>query len=73
LLIYTALTVGIPPMAQLALGLLVVAALGGAFINLRFHSNILPLPILLMIGHAAVAVTGFVLLLLSVLRLSYAT
>ncbi len=72
LLIYTALTVGIPLLAQLALGLLVVAALGGTFINLRFHSRMLPLPIPLMIGHAVIAVAGFVILLLSVLRLSYA-
>jgi len=72
LLIYTALTVGIPLMAQFALGLLVVAALGGTFINLQFHSKMLPLPIPLMIGHAVIAVAGFALLLLSVLKLPYA-
>lgn len=67
LLIYAALTVGIPPMAQLALALLLLAALGGATINLLFHAKLLPLPIPLVTGHALLAVTGFVLLLLSIL------
>ncbi len=65
LLTYAAVTVGIPPMAQLALALFVLAAIGGAAMNLLFHWKLLPLPIPLMIGHALMAVTGFVLLLLS--------
>lgn len=68
LLIYSALTVGIPRMAQLATGLLVLAALGGTVINLQFHSKMLPLPKALIIGHALLAVSGFVLLLLCVLK-----
>ena len=66
LLIYAALMVGIAPMAQLALGLLVVAAAGGAALNLLFHWKLLPLPIPLMSVHAVLAATGFVLLLLSI-------
>lgn len=65
LLIYAAATVGIPRMAQFALGLFVIAAIGGATMNLLFHWKLLPLPIPLMIGHALLAVAGFVLLLLS--------
>ncbi len=65
LLTYAAVTVGIPPMAQLALALFILAAMGGAAMNLLFHWKLLPLPIPLMIGHALMAVTGFVLLLLS--------
>lgn len=65
LLIYAAMTVGIPGMAQLALGFLVVAALGGAAMNLLFHWKLLPLPIPLMIVHALLAIVGFVLLLVS--------
>jgi hypothetical protein len=65
LLIYAALTVGVPPMTQLAIGILIVAALGGAVMNLGYHSKALPLPIPLMLGHAVLAAAGFALLLLS--------
>ena len=68
LLVYAAVTVGIPRLAQFALGLLGVAALGGAFINLQYHAKMLPLPIPVIIVHALLAVAGFVLLLLCVLR-----
>lgn len=69
LLIFAAATTGIPPLAQVALAVLVVAALGGTAINLRYHSNMLPLPKSWVIGHALVAVTGYLLLLVSVFRL----
>lgn len=67
LLIYAALTVGIPVMAQIGLGLFCVAALGGAAMNLLFHAKQLSLPIPLMITHGSLAVMGFVVLLLSAL------
>lgn len=66
LLIYAAFALGIPPMAQLATGLFVVAAVGGAVMNLLFHWKQLPLPIPLMLVHAGLAVAGFVLLLVSI-------
>ncbi len=66
LLIYAAVAVGIPPKAELALGLLVTAAMGGAAMNLLFHWKLLPLPVPLMIGHALLAVVGFALLLLCI-------
>lgn len=66
LLIYTAATVGIPSLAMIALGLFVVAVMGGAIMNLLFHWKSKPLPIPLMIGHAFLAVTGFVLLLICI-------
>ncbi len=68
LLIYAACAVGIAPMAEVAVGLLVIAAAGGAAMNLLFHWKQRPLPIALMLGHAALAVTGFALLLLSLAR-----
>lgn len=68
LLINAAATAGIPRMAQIALGIFMVAAMGGAYINLRFHQKKLPLPLPIIGGHAALAVTGFVLLLASVLE-----
>ena len=65
LLVYAALVFGIPVKAQLAAALLLIAAMGGAAMNLLFHWQLLPLPIPLMLGHALLAVTGVVLLLLS--------
>lgn len=63
LLLYAALTVGLPGMALVALVLFLVAAVGGAILNLNYHWKQLPLPKGLLIGHAIAAVTGFVLLL----------
>ena len=69
LLTYAALTVGIPKLALYGLGLLILAAIGGAAINLLYHAKMLPLPIPLIIVHALIAVAGFVLLLVSVFGL----
>ena len=66
LLLYAAIFAGIPAMAQVATSLFVIAAIGGAAMNLLFHWKLLPLPIPLMILHAVLAVIGFVLLLLSI-------
>ena len=63
LLAYAAWATGIPPMAQAALGLLVVAALGGAVINLRDHWNRVLLSRTWVIGHLVIAVVGYGLLL----------
>jgi len=71
LLAYAAAAVGIPSMAQLALGLMVTAAIGGAAMNLLFHWKLLPLPIPLMVGHASLAALGFVLLLVSIFGQKY--
>jgi len=71
LLAYAAAIVGIPPMAQLALGLMVTSAIGGAAMNLLFHWKLLPLPIPLMVGHAFVAAIGFTLLLVSIFGQAY--
>ena len=71
LLAYAAVMVGIPAMAQLALGLMVTAALGGAAMNLLFHWKLLPLPIPLMVGHAFLAAIGFTLLLVSIFGQAY--
>lgn len=68
LLIYGAVTVGIPPMAQLAIVVLLAAGLVGAWINVRYHSQMLALPIPTMLIHALVAVVGFGLLLFAVFQ-----
>jgi hypothetical protein len=63
LLLYAYFTVGLPAVASWALLLFLIAAAGGAFLNLNYHWKLLPLPKGLIVGHAAVAVVGFALLL----------
>lgn len=65
LLLYAYFTVGLPALACWALLLFLIAAAGGAYLNLNFHWKMLPLPTGLIVGHAAVAVTGFALLLVA--------
>ena len=62
LLLYAAATVGLPKMALVALAFFVVAASGGAILNLNYHWKQLPLPKWLVVAHAGAAVLGFVLL-----------
>jgi hypothetical protein len=68
LLAYAAAVTGVPLLTQIALALLLLAAVGGAAINLLYHTKLLPLPVPMMIVHALLAVAGFVLLLLSIYR-----
>jgi hypothetical protein len=68
LLIYAAFDPSIPTLGQVALGVLVLAALGGATIFVGFHLRQRPLPIPLVIGHGLIAVTGFLLLLATLFR-----
>lgn len=63
LLLYAHFTVGLPTLAGWALLLFLIAAAGGAFLNLNYHWKMLPLPKGLIVGHAGVAVVGFLLLL----------
>ena len=63
LLLYAYFTVGLPVLACWALLLLLIAAAGGAYLNLDYHAKMLPLPVGLMVGHAGLAVAGFALLL----------
>lgn len=63
LLLYAAATVGLPPMALIAVALFLAAAVGGAILNLNYHWKQLPLPKWLVLVHAGAAVAGFVLLL----------
>lgn len=66
LLAWVVLRVGADIYAQAALLLFLLAAAGGAFLNLRYHWRNLPLPMGFMWGHGLVAVIGFGLLLLSI-------
>ena len=67
-LINAALATQLPTLALAALGGFGLAALGGATIFGLFHLQGKPLPIPLMLGHGAIAVVSFVLLLLSVIQ-----
>ena len=62
LLLYVACTQGLPPVGWYGLGALLVAALGGLVLNLRYHWKNVALPIWLVLVHAALAVTGLVVL-----------
>ena len=59
---------GIPQLAQVALAVLILAALGGATLFLGFHMRQRALPIPLVIGHGLIAATGYVLLLVTIFR-----
>jgi hypothetical protein len=66
LLIYAAATTTVPLLAQIALGVFVLAALGGAVIFIGYHLQEQPLPIPLVLGHGLIAVTAYVMLLVAI-------
>ena len=63
LLAYATFALGVPSLAKASLALFVIAALGGAFMNLHYQWKQRPLPAGLLIVHALLAVTAFALLL----------
>jgi hypothetical protein len=65
LLLYAAATIGLPALANWALVLFVLAAGGGAFLNLGYHQKQLPLPKWLVVVHGLAAVIGFLMLLMA--------
>jgi hypothetical protein len=68
LVLYPALTVGIPGGAWFGLVLLVAAAAGGLVLNLRYHDKQIALPIWLVMVHAGIAVVGFLFLAIAAWR-----
>jgi hypothetical protein len=67
-LAYLAYDAGIPQLAQIALGIFVLAALGGAFVFVTFHLKSRPLPIPIILAHGLLALTGYALLVTAILR-----
>lgn len=59
LVLFAAFTVGVPGSAKIALALFVLAALGGAVLNLGYQWKQRLLPGALVAGHAVLAVAGF--------------
>lgn len=65
LLVYAVCTLTVPSSAVLALALFLLAAAGGAVMSLAYKWRHRLLPPWLVVGHAAAAVTAFVLLFLA--------
>ena len=66
LLAYAAWTVGVSTLAQASLLLFLLAAAGGAFLNLRYHWRHELIPMSWVWGHGGIAVAGYLLLLLAI-------
>jgi uncharacterized membrane protein HdeD (DUF308 family) len=63
LLLYAFFTGGLPALANAALALFLIAAIGGVTMNLGYHWKLRPLPKWLVLVHAGIAVLGFFCLL----------
>jgi hypothetical protein len=68
LLIYAGYTGEVPMLARVSGGLLLLAAIGGAYLNLGFQQKQRLLPVTIVVGHAVLAVVGFLCLAVAVLR-----
>lgn len=66
LLAWAVVRIGADSYAQISLVLFLLAAAGGAWLNLRYHWRNQPLPTGFMWGHGLLAVIAFGLLLLSI-------
>ena len=66
LLLYAYIAGGVPAVAGWALLAFLLAGLGGAYLNLRYHARAVLLPKPIMVVHAVIAVAGYVLLLIAV-------
>jgi hypothetical protein len=64
-LVYTVATITVPQLAQIATGVFVLAALGGSVLFFGFHLARKALPVPLVIGHGAIAVVAYVMLLIA--------
>lgn len=62
LMLYAGFTSGIPGMAWAGIALLAVAALAGIYMNLAYHTKLLPIPKETVVIHALVAAAGFALI-----------
>jgi hypothetical protein len=70
LVLYVAVTNGLPGGAWLGLLALLAAVLGGLVLNLGYHWKNQPLPVWLVLVHAAVAAVGLVVLAVSTWNLA---
>ncbi|MDB5900438.1 MAG: hypothetical protein JWP41_4040 [Ramlibacter sp.] len=70
LVLYVAVVNGLPEGAWIGLIALLAAVLGGLVLNLGYHWKDKPLPIWLVLVHAAVALVGLVILTLATWNLA---
>jgi len=68
ILIYQAATTSLPSLALVALGVFLLAAVGGATMFFGFHLKEKALPIPFVFGHGLAAVAAYVLLLVALFR-----
>ena len=61
LLVYVACVAGLPTLIWAAIALFCLAGVGGVYLNLRFHTRDRPLPVAIIVGHAALAAAGLAL------------
>jgi hypothetical protein len=59
---------GLPPLGRVALGVFVLAAIGGATLFAGFHLRGRPLPVALVLGHGLLALAGLTLLIICLAR-----
>ena len=62
MLLYAGFTAGMATLAWIGLLLLAAAALGGIYLNLAFHAKLLAIPKNIVVAHALLAVTGFLII-----------
>lgn len=63
-LAYHAATTGLPDKANYALGVFVLAAVGGLVMFFGYHQRGRPLPVAFVLVHGLIAIAGYVLLLM---------
>lgn len=63
LVVYATAMAGVPSLVNIGLVVLLLAALGGVTLALKYHVRMLPLSRPIVFGHAAMAILGFILLL----------
>ena len=68
LLIYDATNTEAAEQVKLSIGILVLAALGGAGLFFGFHMRGRPLPIPFVLAHGLIAATGYIVLVVSMWR-----
>jgi hypothetical protein len=68
LLLYAAVTTGVPAIAAIALVIFIIVAVVGVALNLWYHDKLRPLPKTTIVVHGIAAVVAFLLLLLALYR-----
>jgi hypothetical protein len=68
LVLYVAFTAGLPVLAWWGLAAMGAASVGGVILNLNYHVDRAALPIWLVLGHAALALAGWIMFAMAAWR-----